>query len=131
MVEIELRERLRRRRDEIRGKIESLGETDAGGESATEDLETRKRELKHLGRSIKELTEKAQGKIIRARIMYHVKHLMCRNREGVRRLGCGATRVEKFTGADPNATDRRQSGHFTPAEEYGTLSFQEASLVIA
>lgn len=65
MVEIELRERLRRQRDEIRGKIESLGEAEVGGEGAAEDLEARKRELKHLSRSIKELTERAQGNITR------------------------------------------------------------------
>ncbi|KAF8578490.1 structural maintenance of chromosome protein 3 [Ramaria rubella] len=59
LIEIELRERLRRKREELRSKIESLGETDAGGDNSTEDLETRTRELKHLNGSIKELTDKS------------------------------------------------------------------------
>ena len=41
--------------------MEALSEADNGGDSAAEDLESRKRELKQLSGSIKELTEKAQG----------------------------------------------------------------------
>jgi len=62
MIEIELRERLRRRRDELRGKIETLGETDGDGDNNTQDLESRKRELRNLNQSIKQLQEKTQGK---------------------------------------------------------------------
>lgn len=63
MIEIELRERLRRQREELLGKIESLGETATGGDSASEDLEARKRELNNLNGSIDELTKKAQGEL--------------------------------------------------------------------
>ena len=61
MLEIELNESLRRRREELRGKIESLGEAEVGDSSAVEDLESRTRELRALGNSIEGLNKKMQG----------------------------------------------------------------------
>ncbi|KAG8933420.1 Structural maintenance of chromosomes protein 3 [Tulasnella sp. 418] len=59
LLEIDLNESLRRRREELRGKLENLGEA-AGSSSAStsEDLESRKRELGSLKASIDDLTGK-------------------------------------------------------------------------
>ncbi len=62
MIEIELNESLRRRRDELRGKIETLGAAEAGDASAADELENRTRELKALNNSIDALNKKSQGK---------------------------------------------------------------------
>ncbi len=70
MLEIELNERLRRRRDELRGKLESLGEAVAGDSSALEDLGSRTRELKTLNNSIEALNKKMQGKA------HHIRHIL-------------------------------------------------------
>ncbi|PCH43742.1 RecF/RecN/SMC protein [Wolfiporia cocos MD-104 SS10] len=59
-IVIELNESLRRRRDELRGKLEAVGEAEAGDVSYDDALETRKRELRSLNREIDELTKKAQ-----------------------------------------------------------------------
>lgn len=63
MIEIELNESLRRRREELRGKIESLGEAEVGDASAAESLEARNRELKALNNSIEALNKKMHGKL--------------------------------------------------------------------
>ncbi|PSS37849.1 hypothetical protein PHLCEN_2v317 [Hermanssonia centrifuga] len=60
MIEIELNESLRRRRDELRGKIETLGAAEAGDASAADELENRTRELKALNNSIDALNKKSQ-----------------------------------------------------------------------
>ena len=62
-IEIELNERLRRRREELRAKMEALGERDNGDSSSAEDLDNRVRELKTLNNSIEALIQKAQGVI--------------------------------------------------------------------
>ncbi|KAF4621786.1 hypothetical protein D9613_012208 [Agrocybe pediades] len=59
-LEIELKERLRRRREELRSKIEALEEVDTDSSSAN-DLESRERELKALNASIQTLTKKVQS----------------------------------------------------------------------
>ena len=61
MLEIELKESLRRRREELLSKIERLGEAEVGDASAAEDLETRNRELKTLNGTIEGLQKKLQG----------------------------------------------------------------------
>ena len=61
MLEIELNESLRRKREELRVKIETLGVAEAGDESAAENLEARNRELKALNNSIEALQRKNQG----------------------------------------------------------------------
>lgn len=61
MLEIELNESLRRRREELRVKIETLGVAEAGDESAAENLEAKNRELKSLNNSIEALQRKNQG----------------------------------------------------------------------
>lgn len=61
LLEIELNERLRRRREELRGKIESY-EVAGPANDQNEDIAARKQELKRLERSIDELTEKLDGK---------------------------------------------------------------------
>lgn len=63
MLEIELNERLRRRREELRGKIESY-ELAGPQNDQNEDVEARKQELNRLERSIDELTEKLDGTLI-------------------------------------------------------------------
>ncbi|KAJ7684992.1 structural maintenance of chromosome protein 3 [Mycena polygramma] len=58
-IEIELNERLRRRRDELKSKIDELGEPGDDSSSA-DDLESRTRELRTLNNSIQTLTKKTQ-----------------------------------------------------------------------
>ena len=73
MLEIELEEKLRRRRDELRGKIESLS---AGGPQETQaaDVEARKSELKQLGKRIEDLTAKLDGTLrLRGTLLLRVK----------------------------------------------------------
>jgi structural maintenance of chromosome 3 (chondroitin sulfate proteoglycan 6) len=62
-IEIELNERLRRRRDELKSKIDELGEPGDDSSSA-DDLESRTRELRTLNNSIQTLTKKTQGERI-------------------------------------------------------------------
>ncbi|KAJ6623432.1 RecF/RecN/SMC [Mycena sp. CBHHK59/15] len=59
-IEIELNERLRRRRDELKSKLNELGEPGDGDSSPAEDLESRARELRTLNNSIQTLTRKNQ-----------------------------------------------------------------------
>jgi structural maintenance of chromosome 3 (chondroitin sulfate proteoglycan 6) len=61
-IEIELNERLRRRRDELKTKLDELGELGDGDSSSADDLESRVRELKTLNTSIQTLTKKNQSK---------------------------------------------------------------------
>lgn len=61
MLEIELKESLRRRQEELRSKIEKLGEAEAGDESAAEELEAKNRELRLLNGTIDGLQKKIQG----------------------------------------------------------------------
>ena len=61
MLEIELNESLRRRREELRSKVETLGEVEEGDASAAENLEARNRELRSLNNSIDALNKKNQG----------------------------------------------------------------------
>ncbi|KAJ6455782.1 structural maintenance of chromosome protein 3 [Mycena sanguinolenta] len=58
-IEIELNERLRRRRDELNLKIDELGQPGDDASSA-DDLESRTRELRSLNKSIQTLTTKTQ-----------------------------------------------------------------------
>ncbi|KAJ7489905.1 structural maintenance of chromosome protein 3 [Mycena galericulata] len=60
-IEIELNERLRRRRDELKSKLDELGEPGDGDSPSADDLETRARELRTLNKSIQTLTKKTQG----------------------------------------------------------------------
>jgi structural maintenance of chromosome 3 (chondroitin sulfate proteoglycan 6) len=61
LLEIDLNENLKRRRGELRGKIERLREPQDEDSSSAEDLESRRRELRALNNSIEILTKKAQG----------------------------------------------------------------------
>lgn len=61
-VEIELTENLKRRREELRGKLDDL-EGDAGsGVLQTGEIELRNNELRNLIRSIEQLSDQVQGK---------------------------------------------------------------------
>ncbi|KAF8212443.1 RecF/RecN/SMC protein [Mycena galopus ATCC 62051] len=62
-IEIELNERLRRRRDELNLKIDELGQP-GDDESSADDLESRTRELRTLNKSIQTLTTKTAGKYL-------------------------------------------------------------------
>ena len=66
MLEIELNESLRRRRNELNAKIDSLGEAESGDSSAIEELEKKRRELDALNKSIESLTKKIQGEPVMA-----------------------------------------------------------------
>ncbi|KAH8115688.1 structural maintenance of chromosome protein 3 [Phellopilus nigrolimitatus] len=59
LLEIELNESLRRRREELQAKIESLGESDSGTAFSAEDYEARVRELKTLNKAIVDLQKKS------------------------------------------------------------------------
>lgn len=61
MLEIELNESLRRRRNELNAKIDALGEAESGDSSAAEELEKKRRELDALNKSIENLTKRTQG----------------------------------------------------------------------
>lgn len=67
-IEIELNERLRRRREELQSSIEALGEPEDGDSSSANDLDARTRELRVLNNSIQSLTKKAQGKLLARRL---------------------------------------------------------------
>ncbi|KAF5374150.1 hypothetical protein D9615_008823 [Tricholomella constricta] len=60
-IEIELNERLRRRREELQGKIEALGDQEDGDASSADALESRTRELKALNKSITTLSSRAEA----------------------------------------------------------------------
>ncbi|THU99128.1 RecF/RecN/SMC protein [Dendrothele bispora CBS 962.96] len=59
-IEIELNERLRRRREELRLKIDALAIAEGDEAASVDDLEARTRELKALNLSIQTLTRKTQ-----------------------------------------------------------------------
>ena len=60
-MEIELNESLRRRRDELRNKIDSLGANSEGDSSSAEDLTVKERELRALNTNIGNLTNRVRG----------------------------------------------------------------------
>ncbi|TFY63618.1 hypothetical protein EVG20_g6252 [Dentipellis fragilis] len=60
LIQIELNESLRRRRDELRSKLDALGEPAAGDANAADDLEARMRELKVLNTSIESQSRRVQ-----------------------------------------------------------------------
>lgn len=62
-MEIELKERLQRRREEIRSRLEALEEPEDAASSAS-DLESRERELRSLNNSIQSMSKKLQGMFI-------------------------------------------------------------------
>ncbi|EJD00759.1 structural maintenance of chromosome protein 3 [Fomitiporia mediterranea MF3/22] len=60
LLEIELNESLRRRREELQAKLESLGEADSGAAFSADDYDARVRELKALNKSIPTLSDKCK-----------------------------------------------------------------------
>ncbi|GLB45508.1 putative structural maintenance of [Lyophyllum shimeji] len=60
-IEIELNERLRRRREELQSKIEALGDPEGGDASSADTLEAKARELRALNKAITTLTNKAEA----------------------------------------------------------------------
>ncbi|KAH9048361.1 structural maintenance of chromosome protein 3 [Lactarius hengduanensis] len=60
IIQIELNESLRRRRDELRSQIEGLGVAEAGDASAAEDLTVRTHEMSSINNAINTLTKKVQ-----------------------------------------------------------------------
>jgi structural maintenance of chromosome 3 (chondroitin sulfate proteoglycan 6) len=61
MIQIELNESLRRRRDELRSEIEGLGEPEIGDASAADDLKVRTHEMSTVNNAISTLTKRVQG----------------------------------------------------------------------
>ena len=61
IIQIELNESLRRRRDELRSQIEGLGVPEVGDASAADDLKVRTHEMSSINNAINTLTKKAQG----------------------------------------------------------------------
>lgn len=62
MLDIELNENLRRKRNEIEGMLESLDDAPLGDSSDATSLETRIRELKALQDSVERLGKELQGR---------------------------------------------------------------------
>ncbi|KAF8274414.1 RecF/RecN/SMC [Lactarius quietus] len=60
IIQIELNESLRRRRDELRSQIEGLGVPEAGDASAADDLKVRTHEMSSVNNAINTLTKKVQ-----------------------------------------------------------------------
>ncbi|KAI9463542.1 structural maintenance of chromosome protein 3 [Lactarius psammicola] len=60
IIQIELNESLRRRRDELRSQIEGLGVAEVGDASAAEDLKVRTHEMSSINNAINTLTKKVQ-----------------------------------------------------------------------
>jgi structural maintenance of chromosome 3 (chondroitin sulfate proteoglycan 6) len=58
-IEIELKERLLKRQEDIQARLDALGEGE--DDSSADDLEARQRELRGLNSSIQSLTKKVQG----------------------------------------------------------------------
>jgi structural maintenance of chromosome 3 (chondroitin sulfate proteoglycan 6) len=61
IIQIELNESLRRRRDELRSQIEGLGVPEVGDASAADDLKVRTHEMSSVNNAINTLTKKVQG----------------------------------------------------------------------
>ena len=61
IIQIELNESLRRRRDELRSQIEGLGEPEVGDVNAADDLQVRTHEISSVNNAINTLTKKIQG----------------------------------------------------------------------
>jgi structural maintenance of chromosome 3 (chondroitin sulfate proteoglycan 6) len=61
LLEIELNENLRRKRNELEGKIEMLVDAPLGGDSDAMDIDARVRELEALESSIERLANELQG----------------------------------------------------------------------
>jgi structural maintenance of chromosome 3 (chondroitin sulfate proteoglycan 6) len=61
IIQIELNESLRRRRDELRSQIEGLGEPEVGDANAADDLKVRTHEFTSVNNAISTLTKKVQG----------------------------------------------------------------------
>jgi structural maintenance of chromosome 3 (chondroitin sulfate proteoglycan 6) len=72
VIEIELNESARRRRDELRAKLDALAEAPTGEASSEDDLEARQRELKILTTSI----EAAQKRVNGAPVVYSLTELI-------------------------------------------------------
>ena len=64
MIQVEINENLRRKRDELRTKIEALGEPEAGDATAGEDLETHTRQLQALNANIDNTTKRIRGTLL-------------------------------------------------------------------
>lgn len=77
-LEIELNESLRRRRDELRGKIEALGVAETGDATSEQALEARARELRNLNAEITALTKKTQGQKLFPILLYLTAHAFIR-----------------------------------------------------
>jgi len=61
MLDIELNENLRRKRNELEGMLESLDDAPLGDSSDTTTLEARVREMKALQDSVERLANELQG----------------------------------------------------------------------
>lgn len=61
IVQIELNESLRRRRDELSFEIEGLGEPEAGDANAADDLKAQTHEISSVNNAISTLTKRVQG----------------------------------------------------------------------
>jgi structural maintenance of chromosome 3 (chondroitin sulfate proteoglycan 6) len=61
IIQIELNESLRRRRDELRSQIEGLGDPEVGDVNAADDLQVRTHEINSVNNAINTLTKKVQG----------------------------------------------------------------------
>ena len=113
ILQIELNENLRRRREELRAKIEALGIPDDGDATAADDYEARTRELKALNTSIESLTKKVQGKFVTfaKRVAISLLSLNCllRYGKGMRKFVFRASRIAEQLRKSPEPADRGYS----------------------
>lgn len=116
LVEIRLNEDLKRRKAEVVGMIERLGEPQNADTAAAEDLDSRRRELQTLKDAIESMKEKSLGT---QSASWHPSGWLNSTRrggEGTRRTGEAAPRTPDRLGNDAIPTGGRQQGFLERTE---------------
>jgi structural maintenance of chromosome 3 (chondroitin sulfate proteoglycan 6) len=72
VLEIELNENLRKRKEELRTKLDNISTAAADATGSVEDLDTRRRELKNLGTAIENLRKQETSKDLILAFLYIV-----------------------------------------------------------
>ena len=116
LVEIRLNEDLKRRKAEVVGMIERLGEPQNADTAAAEDLDSRRRELQTLKDAIESMKEKSLGTQSASWHPSGWLNLTRRDGEGTRRTGEAAPRTPDRLGNDAIPTGGRQQGFLERTE---------------
>jgi structural maintenance of chromosome 3 (chondroitin sulfate proteoglycan 6) len=109
IIQIELNESLRRRRDELHSEIEGLGEPEVGDANAADDLKVRTHELSSVNNATITLTKKVQGLFLSRRASCVVASLYGRYGEGNRQTHARPSRVSQQPRSYAKSTGRRWS----------------------